>query len=246
MEIFGIIPARYQSTRLPGKPLALIGGKTMIQRVYEQCMKSGVLTSVTVATDDERIVNSVKTFNGNVIFTKSGHPSGTDRCFEAAQKMNINTDAIIINIQGDEPFINPEQIDLVASCFEKSDVSIASLVKKITKLEELDSPNIAKVVLGADNNALYFSRSPIPFLRNVEKENWLRENIFYKHIGIYGYKYKVLEQLVALDQSPLELAESLEQLRWLENGFKIAMKVTEHEGFAIDTPSDLEIANKMV
>ena len=246
MDIYGIIPARYQSTRLPGKPLAIIGGKPMIQRVYEQCIKSRVLKGLTVATDDERIANIVKSFNGNVIFTKSEHLSGTDRCFEAAEKMNIGIGSVIINIQGDEPFINPSQIDLLASCFDEKDVNIASMMKKITRQEELDSPNTAKVVLDAQNNAMYFSRSPIPFLQNVAKENWLKESIFYKHIGIYGYKYEVLQQLVRLPQSSLEVAESLEQLRWLENGFKIAMKETEYEGFAIDTPNDLEIANKMV
>ena len=246
MDIYGIIPARYQSTRLPGKPLAIIGGKPMIQRVYEQCIKSRVLKGLTVATDDERIANIVKSFNGNVIFTKSEHHSGTDRCFEAAEKMNIGIGSVIINIQGDEPFINPSQIDLLASCFDEKDVNIASMMKKITRQEELDSPNTAKVVLDAQNNAMYFSRNPIPFLQNVAKENWLKESIFYKHIGIYGYKYEVLQQLVRLPQSSLEVAESLEQLRWLENGFKIAMKETEHEGFAIDTPNDLEIANKMV
>lgn len=246
MDIYGIIPARYQSTRLPGKPLALIGGKPMIQRVYEQCIKSRVLKGLTVATDDERIANIVKSFNGNVIFTKSDHPSGTDRCFEAAEKMNIGVGSVIINIQGDEPFIDPGQIDLLASSFDKHNITIASLVKKITKHEELDSPNTAKVVLDNQNNALYFSRSPIPFLQNVAKENWLKKSVFYKHIGIYGYKYEVLQQLVKLPQSSLEVAESLEQLRWLENGFKIAMKETEYEGFAIDTPIDLEIANKMV
>lgn len=246
MEIYGIIPARYQSTRLPGKPLALIGGKPMIQRVYEQCIKSSVLKSVTIATDDERIVNIVKGFGGNVTLTRPDHPSGTDRCFEVAKKMGLSDGAVIINIQGDEPFINPGQIDLLATCFEEEETQIATLVKKLTKIEELDSPTIAKVVLDIKSNALYFSRSPIPFARNADKENRLAETIYYKHIGIYGYRYKVLEKVVALKQSPLELAESLEQLRWLENGFSIKVKVTEYESFAIDTPADLEIANKMV
>lgn len=246
MEIYGIIPARYQSTRLPGKPLALIGDKPMIQCVYEQCIKSSILTSVTVATDDERIAAVVKGFNGNVVLTKPEHPSGTDRCFEAAQILGLGNNAVIINIQGDEPFINPAQIDLLATCFNDENTEIATLVKRLTKAEELDSATIAKVVLDANDYALYFSRSPIPFVRNATKENWLDENIFYKHIGIYGYKYKVLEKLVALKQSPLELAESLEQLRWLENSFRIKVKVTEYESFAIDTPTDLEIANKLV
>jgi 3-deoxy-manno-octulosonate cytidylyltransferase (CMP-KDO synthetase) len=246
MEIFGIIPARYQSTRLPGKPLAIIGGKPMIQRVYEQCMQSSVLAGVVVATDDERIVEVVKGFGGNVVLTGAQHPSGTDRCFEAAQKMGLSEESVIINIQGDEPFINPKQIDLLATCFDDANTNIATLVKRLTKMEELESVTTAKVVLDANSNAMYFSRSPIPFVRNEQKENWLANYIFYKHIGIYGYKYKVLEQLVALKQTPLELAESLEQLRWLEQGFKIKVKITDYEAFAVDTPNDLEIANKMV
>lgn len=218
----------------------------MIQRVYEQCMQSAVLTGVVVATDDERIVKVVKGFGGNVVLTGAHHPSGTDRCFEAAQKSGFSNESVIVNIQGDEPFINPAQIDLLATCFNNEATNIATLVKRLTKMDELDSVTTAKVVLDANSNAMYFSRSPIPFVRNEEKENWLGNNIFYKHIGIYGYKYKVLEQLIALKQTPLELAESLEQLRWLEQGFKIKVKITEYEAFAVDTPNDLEIANKMV
>ena len=218
----------------------------MIQRVYEQCMQSSVLAGVVVATDDERIVDVVKGFGGNVVLTGVQHPSGTDRCFEAAQKSGLSEESVIINIQGDEPFINPKQIDLLATCFDDANTNIATLVKRLTKMEELESVTTAKVVLDAKSNAMYFSRSPIPFVRNDEKENWLANNIFYKHIGIYGYKYKVLEQLVTLKQTPLELAESLEQLRWLEQGFKIKVKITEYEAFAVDTPNDLEIANKMV
>jgi 3-deoxy-manno-octulosonate cytidylyltransferase (CMP-KDO synthetase) len=248
MEYYGIIPARYQSTRLPGKPLALIGGVTMIERVYKQCLQSKVLSKVAVATEDERIANVVVNFGGNVIMTDMNHPSGTDRCFEAANALDIKdtANAVIINIQGDEPFINPAQIDLLSTCFASGATDIATLVKIITKDEDLDSATIAKVVLDDFGRAMYFSRSPIPYLRNVERINWLNEHIFYKHIGIYAYKYEVLKQIVGLKQGKLEVAESLEQLRWLEHGFNIAAKITDYESFAIDTPADLKIANTMV
>lgn len=248
MEYYGIIPARYQSTRLPGKPLALIGGVTMIERVYKQCVQSKVLSKVVVATDDERIAKVVLGFGGIVVMTDMNHPSGTDRCFEAANSLGIKdaANAVIINIQGDEPFINPAQIDLLSTCFNSGATGIATLVKRITKDEDLDSVTTAKVVLDDLGKAMYFSRSPIPFLRNVERTNWLNEHIFYKHIGIYAYKYEVLKEIVGLKQGKLELAESLEQLRWLEWGFNIATKTTDYESFAIDTADDLKIANTMV
>lgn len=248
MEYYGIIPARYQSTRLPGKPLALIGGVTMIERVYKQCIQSKVLSKVVVATDDERIANAVVGFGGNVVMTDMNHPSGTDRCFEAASALDIKdkANAVIINIQGDEPFINPAQIDLLSTCFTSGATDIATLVKRITKDEDLDSVTTAKVVLDDLGRAMYFSRSTIPFLRNVERANWLSEHIFYKHIGIYAYKYEVLKQIVGLKQGKLELAESLEQLRWLEYGFNISTQITDYDSFAIDTPEDLKIANTMV
>lgn len=248
MQFFGIIPARYQSTRLPGKPLAIIGGKTMIERVYTQCLQSTALSSLAVATDDERIYSAVEAFGGKAIMTSAAHLTGTDRCFEAALALGITNanEAVIINIQGDEPFINPIQIDLLARCFDKPNVQIATLVKKTTNRAEVFSPNIAKVVLGNDGRALYFSRSPIPFVRGLDTADWTTKQPYFKHIGIYAYRLSVLEKLVALKQSPLEIAESLEQLRWLENGFVINTEITENESFAVDTAEDLEKANSLV
>lgn len=248
MQFFGIIPARYQSTRLPGKPLAIIGGKTMIEQVYSQCLKCTALSGLAVATDDERIFAAVEAFGGKAIMTLAAHPTGTDRCFEAATKLGIDNpnDAVIINIQGDEPFINPGQIDLLARCFDKPDVQIATLVKKITNYEDVFSSNVVKVVLDTNKRALYFSRQPIPFIRGQKHELWPIQHTYYKHIGIYAYRFSVLEKLVALKQSPLEIAESLEQLRWLENGFVINTEITDFESLAVDTPEDLQKANTLV
>ncbi len=248
VKFFGIIPARYSSSRLPGKPLALIGGVPMIQRVYEQCQKANVLGGLAVATDDERIYNAVTKFGGNVVMTDAGHPSGTDRCFEAAQKL-FGADAenaVIINIQGDEPFIDPTLIDLLAGAFANDEIEIATLIKKITIFQDLFSPDTAKVLTSTTGNALYFSRAPIPFIRNHAPEKWLNHHTFYKHIGIYAYRYHTLEKLVALKPSVLEEAELLEQLRWLENGYQINTQLTEYEGFAVDTNRDLQKANTMV
>ncbi len=239
MKIIGVIPARYASTRFPGKPLTDIGGKSMIQRVYEQSKKSTRLTDVVVATDDSRIENHVKAFGGKVVMTNSSHQSGTDRCFEAIKNYGLSAD-VIINIQGDEPFIRPEQVDLVASCFESSDVKIATLVKKINNYEELQNVNTPKVVLNKDGDAIYFSRQTIPLLRDKEQNKWLDFHTFYKHIGIYAYTSKSLAEITSLKQSTLELAEGLEQLRWIENGYKIRTKVTDFESIAIDVPSDLQ------
>lgn len=248
MQFFGIIPARYQSTRLPGKPLALIGGKPMIQRVYEQALKTNVLSCLVVATDDARIFDVVTGFGGRAIMTSANHPSGTDRCFEAAKEIvdGIDNNAVIINIQGDEPFIDPGLIDLLADCFDNTEVEIATLIKEITTADDLFSAKTAKVVVDENRNAVYFSRSPIPYLRNHDKDHWIENHVFYKHIGIYAYRLDVLQKLVGLKQSPLELAESLEQLRWIENGYVINTKLTEHEGFAVDTADDLQKANNMV
>ncbi len=239
MNIVGIIPARFQSTRFPGKPLIDIGGKSMIQRVYEQSKKSTSLADVVVATDDERIEQHIKTFGGNVVMTNKNHQSGTDRCFEAIQKFSSSVD-VIINIQGDEPFIHPEQIDLVASCFDSNSVQIATLVKKISMNEELFDANTPKVLFNKNKEAIYFSRQTIPYIRGKEQTGWLKQFTFYKHIGIYGYTTKVLKEITALKQSPLELAEALEQLRWIENGYKIKVEITELESVAIDTPDDLK------
>jgi 3-deoxy-manno-octulosonate cytidylyltransferase (CMP-KDO synthetase) len=239
MKIIGIIPARYASTRFPGKPLVDIGGKSMIQRVYEQSKKSKSLSDVIVATDDSRIAEHVKGFSGNVIMTGDLHQSGTDRCFEAINKFNPLAD-IVINIQGDEPFIKPEQIDLVASCFENEKTQIATLVKKISDDVELFNANTPKVILNKEQEAIYFSRQPIPYIRGKKTEEWMNEFTFYKHIGIYAYRTKILAEITGLKQSSLELAEALEQLRWIENGYKIKVKITDFESIAVDIPDDLK------
>ncbi len=238
MKIIGIIPSRYSSTRFPGKPLIDIEGKTMIQRVYEQSKECSLLTDVVVATDDERIYDHVKAFGGNVIMTSSTHTSGTERCFEVAEKLNTDGDDIIINIQGDEPFINPQQIELVISCFNDVSTDIATLYKKIISVADINNPNVVKIVKSFNSDAIYFSRSPIPFVRGAESKDWISETNFYKHIGIYGYKQSILERIVNLSTGELEKAESLEQLRWLESGFKIKVKETDFESMAIDTPED--------
>lgn len=241
MNIVGIIPARYASTRFPGKPLVKIKGKTMVQRVYEQAQKT--LSNVCVATDDDRIFDEVKSFAGNVVMTNKDHPSGTDRCVEAIEKFekknNIKAD-VVINIQGDEPFIDPEQISQLVDLFKYDDTDIATLIKKVDDAEVLNNPNVVKVVKGATNNALYFSRSCIPYLRNVKHEEWIRNHEFYQHIGMYGYRRDVLTKISSLEKGCLESVESLEQLRWIENGFTIKTAITNIESVGIDTPDDLE------
>nr|WP_121272208.1 3-deoxy-manno-octulosonate cytidylyltransferase [Pedobacter schmidteae] len=241
MKVLGIIPARYASTRFPGKPLIDIQGKSMIQRVYEQASKASTLHKVVVATDDERIATAVTNFGGECIMTGATHQSGTDRCAEVAQQLPDFD--IVINIQGDEPFINPKQIDLLVSCFEQPDVQLATLIKKIHTEEELFNNNIPKVVINSYQQAIYFSRHTIPYIRNAEKAQWLKAHQFYKHIGIYGYTASTLAQITRLQPSTLEMAESLEQLRWIENGYTIQTRITQLETIAIDTPEDL---NKIV
>jgi 3-deoxy-manno-octulosonate cytidylyltransferase (CMP-KDO synthetase) len=236
--VLGIIPARYASTRFPAKPLVDIAGKTMIQRVYEQAMKCD-LDKVVVATDDIRIATVVEAFGGEVIMTDTKHQSGTDRCAEVALKLPGYD--VVINIQGDEPFIDPTQIALVRSCFTDKNIQLATLIKEIHGDDELFNPNIPKVVINTKQQAIYFSRQPIPYIRNAEKkENWITAHQFYKHIGIYGYTTETLLAITKLKPSSLELAESLEQLRWLENGYQIQTKVTGIETIAIDTPEDLQ------
>jgi 3-deoxy-manno-octulosonate cytidylyltransferase (CMP-KDO synthetase) len=238
MEIIGIIPARYASTRFPGKPLVDIGGKSMIRRVYEQAKKSASLAEVVVATDDERIAQHVADFGGQAVMTDAANQSGTDRCFEAIRKFRASAD-VVINIQGDEPFIHPEQIDLVASCFSEPATEIATLVKKVSSNEELFNVNTPKVLLNGNSEAIYFSRQTIPHIRGKEQSEWLKAFDFYKHIGIYAYRTEVLEKITSLKQSPLELAEALEQLRWIENGYKLKVKITDFESVAVDVPEDL-------
>ncbi|HUS85745.1 MAG TPA: 3-deoxy-manno-octulosonate cytidylyltransferase [Bacteroidales bacterium] len=247
MLITGIIPARYASSRFPGKPLAEIGGKPMIQLVYEKVKPA--LESVYVATDDERIANVVHGFKGRVIMTSADHRSGTERCAEAVSyirsEQGFNPD-VIINIQGDEPFIKPGQINQLCSCFDDNSVEIATLVKKITDLDDLKNPNKPKVVRDLNEYALYFSRSAIPFTESSVSNCKGNETAYFKHIGIYGYRTDTLLKISMLTPSPLEIAESLEQNRWLENGFKIKTVVTQWESIGIDTPDDLEYAKLLL
>ena len=242
MKFVAIIPSRYASSRFPGKPLADMNGKPMIQRVYEQVRKSVV--DVYVATDDKLIFDAVKSFKGNAVMTSDSHRSGTDRCNEAYNKIGKSFD-VVLNIQGDEPFVLPEQIDSLKTCFTDSTVQIATLVKPFEPtdgLEALRNPSSPKVVLSKESFAIYFSRSIVPFLRDVDPEEWLNQHVFYKHIGIYGYRPDILNEITQLPTGILEKAESLEQLRWIENGFKIKAGITEHETIGIDTPQDLKNA----
>jgi 3-deoxy-manno-octulosonate cytidylyltransferase (CMP-KDO synthetase) len=242
MNILAIIPARYASTRFPAKALANIKGKSMVQRVYEQCKKSKSLTKVIVATDHELIYNEVKNFGGEVVMTALNHQSGTDRCFEALQKIqNENSQHFdfVINIQGDEPFIQPAQIDILAQMLTPQ-TQLATLIKKITDYEQLFDINIVKVICNIHQQAIYFSRHAIPFQRNIPQDEWINQHHYFKHIGIYAYRTDILEKITQLIVSPLEKAESLEQLRWLENGFSIQAAVTQYDSHGIDTPQDLE------
>jgi len=245
-RLAGIIPARYESSRFPGKPLATIGNKTMIQRVYEQTLQA--LDLVYVATDDRRILDAVVSFGGKAVLTSADHKSGTDRCAEAASlipaELGYSPD-IIINIQGDEPFIKPEQISLLISCFNDRAVEIATLARKARPGEDIFNPNHPKVILDSKNNAIYFSRAAIPYYRDAEVYEWTHKHSYYKHIGLYAFRTEILKKITLLPQSPLEKAESLEQNRWLENGFRIRTAITEWESFGIDTPGDLEKAKSL-
>jgi 3-deoxy-manno-octulosonate cytidylyltransferase (CMP-KDO synthetase) len=238
MKILGIIPARYASSRFPGKPLVDIGGKSMIQRVYEQAKKCPSLTEVIVATDDGRIFDHITEFGGVAVMTSPEHQSGTDRCAEVA--LQHPQYHVVINIQGDEPFIDPEQITKVAACFTSGEVQLATLIKKIETLEELNNPNSPKVIINKHAEAIFFSRTPLPYLRGHEPTQWLKQFTFFKHIGIYGYRADILQEVTKLAISPLEKAESLEQLRWIENGYRIKVAETELETHAIDVPEDLK------
>lgn len=239
MKFIGIIPARYASTRFPAKPLAILGGKPVIQRVYEQVV--GVLDDAYVATDDERIEAAVKAFGGKVVMTSVNHKSGTDRCYEAFTKVGEGYE-VIVNIQGDEPFIQPSQLLAVKACFEDPTTQIATLVKPFTPEDgfaALENANSPKVVVNKNMNALYFSRSIIPYQRNADKQDWLAGHTYYKHIGLYAYRADALKEITSLPQSSLEIAESLEQLRWLENGYTIKVGLSQVETIGIDTPEDL-------
>lgn len=239
MKFIGIIPARYASTRFPGKPLAVLGGKPVIQRVYEQVTR--VLGEAYVATDDERIFKAVEAFGGHAIMTRQDHKSGTDRIEEAAQKLQTDAD-VIINVQGDEPFIQKSQLETIKHLFDDQDTQIATLGKPFESMEAVQNPNSPKIVCDLRGFALYFSRSIIPFVRGKEKAEWLEHYPYLKHLGLYAYRREVLREVTQLPQSPLEKAESLEQLRWLENGYRIRVGLTDVETVGIDTPEDLERA----
>ena len=246
MKYIGIIPARYASTRFPGKPLAELMGKPMIQWVYERV--TGLLDRVMVATDDERILNAVQAWGGEALLTSPDHPSGTDRCLEAYLKLMEDYD-VIINIQGDEPFIHPSQIELLKAAFQNPATQIATLVKPFSSADDFETlfnPNTPKVILNTKGQAIYFSRSIIPYIRGKHHQEWLKSQVFYKHIGIYAYLPKVLEEITSLPPSILEKAESLEQLRWIENGYRIQTMITHEDTIGIDTPEDLERAVKIV
>lgn len=242
MKFLAIIPARYASTRFPAKPLAMLAGKPIIQHVFERV--SAVIPDTFVATDDDRIADAVASFGGKCVMTSTHHRSGTDRCEEAVEKTGIAAD-IIINVQGDEPFVDPSQIMTLCQCFEQTNTDIATLVKPFTPdmgLEALKNPNSPKVVLDSHQRALYFSRSVIPYLRGIEEKDWLVQHTFYKHIGLYAFRRDVLKLITSLPQGVLEQTESLEQLRWLENGYCIRVGMTDVETIGIDTPEDLQRA----
>lgn len=246
MKFLGIIPARYASTRFPAKPLAMLEGKTVIQRVYEQVV--GALDDAYVATDDVRIEAAVKAFGGKVVMTSVHHKSGTDRCYEASCKIGGDFD-VIVNVQGDEPFIQHSQLNAIKDCFEDPTTQIATLVKPFSgddSFTTLENVNTPKVVVNSNWNALYFSRSIIPYQRNADRDEWLTNHTYYKHIGLYAYRTEVLREISVLPQSALELAESLEQLRWLENGYRIKVGISDVETIGIDTPEDLERAEEFL
>ena len=250
MKFTAVIPARYASTRFPGKPLAMLGGKTVIQRVYEQA--ASVLSEVYVATDDERILSAVKAFGGRAVMTRTDHKSGTDRIEEAVEKIERQgmdkegQGDVIINIQGDEPFVQPSQIKTLMALFDDPETQIGTLGKRFESMEAVQNPNSPKIVTDHRGFALYFSRSVIPFIRGIEVEDWLTHYPFLKHLGVYAYRREVLAEVTKLPQGVLEKAESLEQLRWLENGYRIRVGMTEVETVGIDTPADLERAEQFL
>lgn len=250
MKFTAVIPARYASTRFPGKPLAMLGGKTVIQRVYEQA--ASVLSDVYVATDDERILSAVEAFGGRAVMTRTDHKSGTDRIEEAVEKIERQgmdkegQGDVIINIQGDEPFVQPSQIKTLMALFDDPETQIGTLGKRFESMEAVQNPNSPKIVTDHRGFALYFSRSVIPFIRGIEVEDWLSHYPFLKHLGVYAYRREVLAEVTKLPQGVLEKAESLEQLRWLENGYRIRVGMTDVETVGIDTPADLERAEQFL
>jgi 3-deoxy-manno-octulosonate cytidylyltransferase (CMP-KDO synthetase) len=242
LNILGVIPARYASSRFPGKPLVMIDGKSMIMRVYEQTLKTTVLNRVIVSTDDERIYTHVKKCGGEVMMTSDMHVSGTSRIGEVVENLSFLGKCpyeVVVNIQGDEPFIDPTQIDLVVSLFNNPEVQIGTLIKEISSSEDLFNANIVKVVTDSSGKAIYFSRSPIPYLRGVPQDKWLDSQQYFRHIGLYAYRSSILKPILNLPSAPPEEAESLEQLRWLYHGFSIHTSVTDIETVGIDVPEDL-------
>lgn len=242
INVLGVIPARYASSRFPGKPLVLIDGKSMIMRVYEQTLKTTILNRVIVSTDDERIFDHVKECGGEVMMTSESHTSGTSRIGEVVENLSFLGKCpydVVVNIQGDEPFIDPSQIDLVVSLFKNPDVQIGTLIKEIRNNDDLFNANVVKVVADHEGKALYFSRSPIPYLRGVPQDNWLDKYEYFRHIGLYAYRSSILKPIINLEDAPPETAESLEQLRWLYNGYNIHTAITDIETIGIDTPDDL-------
>ena len=246
MRSIAIIPARFASTRFPGKPLVIINGKPMVRHVYERC--TDVFELVVVATDDRRIETAVKQFGGNVVMTSPSHPSGTDRCAEAAQFMESQgyDFDIVVNVQGDEPSVHKEQLKLILTCFDDHDTDIATLITPIESTETLFNPNKVKAVFSTRDFALYFSRHPIPYQRDCKENEWLKNQDYYLHLGLYAYRTNVLQVLSKLEQTPLEKSEKLEQLRWIENGFKIKTAITPYSNIGIDTPEDLEKFEKQI
>ena len=247
LKFAGIIPARYESSRFPGKPLVMLGNKPMIQRVYDQASKT--LEMVWVATDDKRIFDAVSDFGGKAIMTSPVHLSGTDRCAEAVIKITAETGKkidVIINIQGDEPFIKPEQIALLMKCFSDESVELATLVRKVEPGEDIFNPNQPKVILDSKGDAIYFSRAAIPYLRDFEKSDWSKNHNYYKHLGLYAYRTETLKKITLLSRSSLEISESLEQNRWIENGYRIRTAITTWESIGVDTPDDLDRAKLLL
>lgn len=243
MKFIAIIPARYASTRFPGKPLAVLGGKTVIQRVYEQAVS--ILPEAYVATDDDRIFQAVESFGGRAVMTRADHKSGTDRIEEAAEKIGTDAD-VIINIQGDEPFVQASQILTLQHLFDAKETQIGTLGKRFDSMDAVMNPNSPKIVCDRRGFALYFSRNVIPYLRGRDVQDWLEHFPYLKHLGIYAYRREVLREVTTLPQSPLEMAESLEQLRWLENGYRIRVGLTDEETVGIDTPDDLRRAEEFL
>lgn len=246
LRILGVVPARYASTRLPGKPLVDIGGKSMVVRVVEQARQSRSLVGVVVATDDKRVAEYVDALGLHVVMTSPNHPSGTDRCYEALTMMGRDRFDAVVNIQGDEPFIVPVQIDQLCAALHEAAGGIATLAQVVTDDRDLDDPGEVLITTDVNMDALYFSRAPIPFLHRPDGGPRHAQHRFLKHVGLYGYRSEVLERIVALPPSALEIAESLEQLRWVENGFKVRVGLTEHPSFCVDTPADLEEARRRV